>query len=122
MTKIIRASEVKVGDKIRMSLRGYFFSDDPKWREHCERELHVSTIVSADGQTLEFQFDDATGSYRGVNPNTEVVLTHRPWPEGKTEENMYRKVQLLISRQPVGGYSLDVIQEAIETLYLGLAD
>lgn len=83
MDKIIKASQVKVGDSIRFSLKGYFFFTDPKkWREHCERIMRVTAISSCEDQEgkLEFSFDDAngTGTCSGINPDSEVILVNRP--------------------------------------------
>ena len=86
MDRIISASQVKVGDSVRFCLKGYFFNNDPKWREHCERELLVKHISPTPGGKFEFYFDDKNGIYREIDPDTEVILVHRPSPEGADNE------------------------------------
>ena len=77
MDQIILANQVKVGDLIRFCLRGYYFNNDPKWQEHCERALRVKHISPTPGGNFEFYFDDPNGVYREIAPDTEVILVNR---------------------------------------------
>lgn len=80
MEVIIPASQVRVGDSIRFSLKNYFFNSNTQWREQCEKTFRVVSInpdpYAREGM-FQFNFDDAPESYSGIDPNTEVILVHR---------------------------------------------
>ena len=79
MNLIVLASQVKIGDSIRLNLKSRSFTSDHKWHEHCARTLHVIGIGPSHTEgKLEFNFDEKSGSYCDIDPDTEVILVNRP--------------------------------------------
>lgn len=88
MRIVIKASEVRVGDTIRLCLHDpSAFGTDKQWREHIERPRLVKAIVESPDPSTEgwpeFQFKSNNGECRAIDPNSEVILVHRPWPIGE---------------------------------------
>lgn len=121
MEVIIPASQVQVGDFIRFSLKNYFFNSNPEWREQCEQTLRIVAInpdqYRYEGR-LEFHFDEKPGRYSGIDPNTEVILVHRSWPEGKNGDKILQDISHIIAVPEL--MSLIELREAIEDYLLGL--